>query len=117
MISLRSTAEHVEIARVRVIVGRRRVAGLGVFRPRVSQPREALVGPRDRAIGLFVALIQRLPLARRRFDDLVGGQALQTCLRRGWVSYQIAIFRRACSQRCRAFGYRPSRAASSPVRR
>jgi cyclopropane fatty-acyl-phospholipid synthase-like methyltransferase len=50
--------------------------------------------PRDRVIGAFVAVVERLPFARRRFDDLIGGRALQTCLRRGWITYQLAVFRR-----------------------
>jgi len=50
--------------------------------------------PRDRVIGAFLAVIEWLPGARKRFDDLIGGQALQTCLRRGWITYQLAVFRR-----------------------
>ena len=50
--------------------------------------------PRDRVIGAFLAVVERLPFARRRFDDLIGGRALQTCLKRGWITYQLAVFRR-----------------------
>jgi tocopherol O-methyltransferase len=50
--------------------------------------------PRDRAIAAFVALFGRLPLDRTRLGYLVGGSALQTCLARGWVAYELAVFRR-----------------------
>ena len=49
---------------------------------------------RDRLIGAFLSLLRWLGMDRSRFDDLEGGRALQTCLKRGWVSYQIAVFRR-----------------------
>jgi SAM-dependent methyltransferase len=49
--------------------------------------------PRDRAIAAFVAAFGWLPLERTPIAHLVGGAALQTCLRRGWVGYELAIFR------------------------
>jgi tocopherol O-methyltransferase len=51
--------------------------------------------PRDRAIAAFVALCGWLPLARTPIAHVVGGSALQTCLARGWVGYELAWFRRA----------------------
>ncbi len=48
---------------------------------------------RDRVIGALVPVLERLPLAAGRFDHLVGGSALQTCLARGWVGYELAAFR------------------------
>lgn len=45
--------------------------------------------PRDHAIAALVALGRWLPLHRTRVAHLVGGSALQTCLRRGWVGYEL----------------------------
>jgi SAM-dependent methyltransferase len=50
--------------------------------------------PRDRAIDLLVALVGWIPACARRFDHLVGGNALQTCLKKGWIGYDLASFRR-----------------------
>jgi SAM-dependent methyltransferase len=50
--------------------------------------------PRDRAVKVFLALFGWLPLLRTRFGHLVGGTALQTCLTRGWIGYDLALFRR-----------------------
>lgn len=64
---------------------------------------------RDRAIAWPAALVDSMcrrlqPLLRtspplvdranRRFGHLLGGSALQTCLARGWVGYDLAVFRR-----------------------
>ena len=50
--------------------------------------------PRDRLAALFVAVCGWLPLDRTRFGYLMGGTALQTCLARGWIGYDLALFRR-----------------------
>ena len=50
--------------------------------------------PRDRAIGLLAALVGWLPIDAR-LGHLTGGNALRTCLRRGWIGYDLALFRRA----------------------
>ena len=50
--------------------------------------------PRDRVIGLLAALIGRLPVDAW-LGHLTGGSALQTCLRRGWIGYDLALFRHA----------------------
>lgn len=50
--------------------------------------------PRDRLIGLLAALIGRLPVDAW-LGHLTGGSALQTCLRRGWIGYDLALFRHA----------------------
>lgn len=50
--------------------------------------------PRDRAIGLLAALVAWLPV-EARLGHLTGGSALQTCLRRGWIGYDLALFRRS----------------------
>lgn len=50
--------------------------------------------PRDRAIEVLVAAIGWLPGHWSRADHLVGGSALQRCLSRGWIGYDLAVFRR-----------------------
>jgi len=50
--------------------------------------------PRDKAIALLVALVGWVPVIADRLDYLVGGSALQTCLSRRWVGYELAVFRR-----------------------
>ncbi len=50
--------------------------------------------PRDRLIAAFVALFGWLPLDATPLGHLVGGSALQTCLGRGWIGYDLALFRR-----------------------
>ena len=57
-------------------------------------PHLAINRPRDRVAAAFVALFGWLPLDRTRFGHLVGGSALQTCLARGWIGYDLALFRR-----------------------
>lgn len=57
-------------------------------------PHLRLGRPRDRVAALFVALCGWLPLDRTRFGHLVGGTALQTCLAKGWMGYDLALFRR-----------------------
>ncbi len=49
---------------------------------------------RDRAIDVLGALFGWLPFGTSRIDYLLGGSALQTCLARGWVGYDLAVFRR-----------------------
>jgi SAM-dependent methyltransferase len=48
--------------------------------------------PRDRAIAVFVAVFGWLPLERTPIGHVVGGSALQTCLARGWIAYELASF-------------------------
>ena len=45
--------------------------------------------PRDRAISALLSL-----LPARAFSHLRGGRALQTCVERGWIRYQLLEFRR-----------------------
>lgn len=49
---------------------------------------------RDRLVGALLWPMRAIPAARHRFDDLFGGHALQTCLARGWIGYDLAVFRR-----------------------
>lgn len=57
-------------------------------------PHLRLGRPRDRLAALFIAACGWLPLDRTRFGHLVGGTALQTCLAKGWIGYDLALFRR-----------------------
>ena len=57
-------------------------------------PHLRLGRPRDRVAALFIAVCGWLPLDRTRFGHLVGGTALQTCLGKGWIGYDLALFRR-----------------------
>ena len=50
--------------------------------------------PRDKAIALLVGLFGWIPALSSRFDHLLGGSALQTCLSRRWIGYELAVFRR-----------------------
>jgi SAM-dependent methyltransferase len=50
--------------------------------------------PRDRVVAALVATFGWLPLEESRFGMLAGGSALQTCLRRGWIGYDLVRFRR-----------------------
>lgn len=49
---------------------------------------------RDRLIGLGLALVGWLPQLRERLDYVAGGHALQTCLAKGWIRYEMNVFRR-----------------------
>ncbi len=50
--------------------------------------------PRDRLLGLLATLVGWLPVDAG-LGHLIGGSALTTCLRRGWIGYDLALFRRA----------------------
>jgi SAM-dependent methyltransferase len=50
---------------------------------------------RDRLISALVSLVGWLPaMDRTPLGPLMGGRALQTCLERGWIGYELAVFRR-----------------------
>jgi SAM-dependent methyltransferase len=49
--------------------------------------------PRDRVVDVFAGPIERLPWRWPRFDPWLGGSALQTCLRHGWLGYEFVVFR------------------------
>ncbi len=65
-------------------------------------PHLRLGRPRDRLAAAFIAICGWLPLDRTRFGHLVGGTALQTCLAKGWIGYDLALFRRAVPARAPA---------------
>ena len=50
---------------------------------------------RDRVIAVLAGIAGALPVLATRMAPLVGGSALQTCLTRGWIAYDFAVFRRA----------------------
>jgi tocopherol O-methyltransferase len=50
--------------------------------------------PRDRVVDAAVAILGWLPLERTRLGPLAGGSALQRCLARGWIGYDLMIFTR-----------------------
>jgi SAM-dependent methyltransferase len=70
-------------------------AGFAHERTEDLSPYLELHRPRDRAVNVFLALFGWLPLHRTPFGHLVGGSALQRCLTRGWIGYDLAVFRRA----------------------
>jgi SAM-dependent methyltransferase len=49
---------------------------------------------RDRLVAGLLWPLRPIPAARRWCDHLFGGHALQTCLGRGWIGYDLAVFRR-----------------------
>ena len=49
---------------------------------------------RDRALGVLAAACDWLRIGTGRFDYLLGGAALQVCLARGWIGYDLSAFRR-----------------------
>lgn len=73
-----------------------RLAGAAGFRHLSTSdltPHLELGRPRDHAVALFVRLFGWLAIDDR-FGHLTGGDALQQCLRRGWIGYDLAWFRR-----------------------
>ena len=49
---------------------------------------------RDRLIDVLGVVVGWVPFARRRVDYLLGGSALQRGLARGWLGYDVGVFRR-----------------------
>jgi SAM-dependent methyltransferase len=49
---------------------------------------------RDRVVDALAALTGWLPWYDTRAGYLLGGSALQTCLAKGWIGYDLALFRR-----------------------
>jgi tocopherol O-methyltransferase len=52
---------------------------------------------RDRAAKVLLALLDWLPRQSSRLGYLTGGSALQECLDRGWLGYDLVVFRRVGS--------------------
>ena len=53
-----------------------------------------LYRPRDRAISALMPLFGWLALHSTRLGHLLGGNALQKCLERRWIGYDLVVFRR-----------------------
>ena len=49
---------------------------------------------RDRAISVLGTVCDWFSVSTPRLDYLLGGSALQQCLARGWVGYDLSVFRR-----------------------
>lgn len=56
---------------------------------------------RDRVVTGLLSVVGRLPLENTRLGYLVGGSALQTALARGWIGFDLAMFRRRADVRAR----------------
>ena len=54
--------------------------------------------PRDRFVDVLAGPIERLPWRWSRLDPWLGGSALQTCLRQGWLGYDFVVFRSPSDQ-------------------
>ena len=50
--------------------------------------------PRDRIISMFAAAAGGFPVMWSKFGPLLGGSALQDCLKHGWIGYDLVTFRR-----------------------
>ena len=73
-----------------------RAAGFRHLSTTELTPHLELGRPRDRLVALFAQLFGWLPI-EDRFGHLTGGDALQRCLRRGWIGYDLAWFRRSAA--------------------
>ena len=49
---------------------------------------------RDHMIAVLVSLFGWLPLHRTRFGHVIGGTALQECLAKSWIGYDLVLFKR-----------------------
>jgi len=71
-----------------------RAAGFEHVSTRDLSPYLELRRVRDRWVDRLLRLVEWLPLDPARFGYLSGGSALQVCLERGWIGYDLAVFRR-----------------------
>jgi SAM-dependent methyltransferase len=71
-----------------------RAAGFTHVRTTDLTPFVEIRRPRDRFVRGVLSLIGWLPLEDTRLGYLVGGSALQTALARGWIGYDLSVFRR-----------------------
>jgi SAM-dependent methyltransferase len=69
-------------------------AGFGHVSTTDLTPYLELGRPRDRVIDVAAAIFGWLPLDNTRVGHLLGGSALQRGLKRGWLGYDLAVFRR-----------------------
>jgi SAM-dependent methyltransferase len=49
--------------------------------------------PRDRALGIFIALTRPLSSMSARLESHLGGNALRQCLKRGLVTYRYRVYK------------------------
>ena len=49
---------------------------------------------RDRIANVLLALFGRFLPDASRYGYVAGGSALQTCIEREWIGYDLALFRR-----------------------
>ena len=68
--------------------------GSSTSRPSICRPIWRFVACAIAWGSVMLRLFGSLPLVATRFDYLSGGIALQTCLERGWIGYDLARFRR-----------------------
>jgi ubiquinone/menaquinone biosynthesis C-methylase UbiE len=50
--------------------------------------------PRDKIINAVLASLSWLPSISTQLSHLLGGSALQECLEKGWIGYDLVLFRR-----------------------
>jgi cyclopropane fatty-acyl-phospholipid synthase-like methyltransferase len=75
------------------LVGLAREAGFEHESTTDLTPRLEINRVRDRALAAGVVWLRWLPFGFARFDYVIGGRALQTCLARGWIGYELSVFR------------------------
>ncbi len=67
--------------------------GLELVEDRDLTPLLELDRPRDRALGLLIALTRPFSAMSARLESHRGGNALRQCLKRGLVTYRYRVFR------------------------
>jgi SAM-dependent methyltransferase len=67
-------------------------AGLTLVSDRDLTPSLSLDRPRDRALALFLPLLRPFLPDTPRVRSLVGGSALRTCLKQGFVEYRFRVW-------------------------
>jgi hypothetical protein len=100
-----------------MLIDRAEAAGFSHVETLDLTPWLELGRPRDRAIAAFVAAFGWLPLQRTPVAHVVGGSALQTCLRKGWVGYDLSWFQmtRSIDQTSGPFGALDRRSQSNSM--
>jgi cyclopropane fatty-acyl-phospholipid synthase-like methyltransferase len=81
------------LASCRGFIAAARDAGFDLVEGRDLTPYLELGRPRDRVARAFVAATRWLPVRPEWYNNLLGGNALQMCLRNGVVRYCYLVFR------------------------